>query len=379
MQLKKSILFLTGTRADFGKIKALLAAVDACEDVDYGIFVTGMHMLERYGATYKEVVKSGFSNIFPFVNQHRSEPMEAVLANTVAGLSRYVHEMQPQMIVVHGDRVETLAGAIVGAMTNRLVAHIEGGELSGTIDELIRHAVSKLSHIHFVANDEAKVRLVQMGEIADTVFVIGSPDVDAMKSKTLPSIAEAKSRYGISFGSYSIAMFHPVTTEHEFMATYARHFVDALLAADEDFIVVLPNNDLGCDFIFEEYKRLEGNPKFVIRPSFRFEHFLTLLKNAKLIVGNSSAGIREAPYYGIPTVNVGTRQRNRFFHSSIISTGYAVSEILSGIQRASLLDASPAFEHFGSGDSAKKFIEIITAEQTWRTDRQKQFVSLSAV
>src|SRR4051812_35815912 len=128
MNARKSILFLTGTRADFGKIKSLISAVDASPNIEGSIFVTGMHMLERYGATYKEVVKSGFSNIYPYVNQHRSEPMEMVLANTVAGLSRYVHEMKPQMIVVHGDRVETLAGAIVGSMTNRLVAHIEGGE-----------------------------------------------------------------------------------------------------------------------------------------------------------------------------------------------------------------------------------------------------------
>ena len=148
----KRILFLTGTRADFGKLRPLIQQVDAHPNFEAVVFVTGMHTLELYGYTVLEVRNAGFRNLHVHMNQFPNEPMDLVLANTISGLSRFVHEETPDLIVVHGDRVEALAGAVVGALRNILVAHVEGGELSGTVDDLIRHAVSKLSHLHCVAN-----------------------------------------------------------------------------------------------------------------------------------------------------------------------------------------------------------------------------------
>ena len=178
----RHILFLTGTRADFGKLKPLIEATSRTPGLKTSIFATGMHMLARYGATVHEIRKAGFRNIFTYINQDgsRATQMDLVLATTVQGIAHYVRENPPDLLVVHGDRIETLAGAIVGALNNILVAHIEGGELSGTIDELIRHAVTKLSHLHFVANRVARNRLLQMGERSESVFTIGSPDVDVM-------------------------------------------------------------------------------------------------------------------------------------------------------------------------------------------------------
>jgi len=154
-------------------------------------------MLAKYGNTVDEVRKEGFRNIHTFINQTSSMPMDVVLANTINGLSNYIQEFRPDMIVVHGDRVEALAGAIVGALNNILVAHIEGGERSGTVDESMRHSISKLAHLHFVANKEAEKRLVQMGENKSQIFIIGSPDIDIMLSKSLPSLQKVKRRYGI--------------------------------------------------------------------------------------------------------------------------------------------------------------------------------------
>src|SRR5262249_33469221 len=147
------------------------------------IFVTGMHTLESYGYTVDEVRKGGFEHVFVHVNQIIGEPMDLILANTVHGLSRYVHDSPPDMIVVHGDRVEALAGAIVGSLRNIRTVHIEGGEISGTIDGSIRHAISKLAHIHCVANNDAAGRLIQMGEDPRAIYVIGSPDIDIMISQ----------------------------------------------------------------------------------------------------------------------------------------------------------------------------------------------------
>jgi len=149
--MMKNILFVTGTRADYGKIKSLMKKVKKSSDFDLMIFVTGMHMLSKYGATYNEIEKDGFTNLYKYINQTENSSMDNVLANTILGLSNYINEYQIDLIVVHGDRVEALAGAIVGALNNIRVAHIEGGEISGTIDDSIRHAITKFSHIHFVA------------------------------------------------------------------------------------------------------------------------------------------------------------------------------------------------------------------------------------
>lgn len=209
----KKILFLTGTRADYGKIKSLMSKVHEDDNFELYIFVTGMHMLSRYGSTWREIEKDGFKNVYHFINQTQNTSMDIALSNTIAGLSNYIAEINPHLIVVHGDRLEALAGAIVGAFNNILVAHIEGGEVSGTIDESIRHAITKFAHIHLVSNEESRKRIIQLGENEAHVFVVGSPDIDIMYSNKLPSITNVKKRYEIYFDKYAILMYHPVTTE----------------------------------------------------------------------------------------------------------------------------------------------------------------------
>jgi UDP-N-acetylglucosamine 2-epimerase (hydrolysing) len=375
--LKKKIVFLTGTRADFGKMKPLMKAVTETPEFDCTIFVTGMHTLSRYGYTIDEIHKAGFTKTHLFMNQIHGEPMELVLANTIEGLSRFMHECQPDLLVVHGDRVEALAGAIAGALRKVLVVHVEGGELSGTVDEIIRHAVTKLSHLHFVANDEAKDRLRQLGEHPNAIYVIGSPDIDTMLSENLPDIHELKKRYGISFDKYGIALFHPVTTEIEHLRVRAETFVSALIEGDQNFIVIYPNNDEGCENIFNAYAKLEDHPRFKMFPSMRFEYFLCALKNASFIVGNSSAGIREAPVYSVPTINIGNRQKNRFNYKSIINVGYEKMSILEGISKAmGMKDLTPC-HYFGDGKSTVRFMNALLTPGFWETPKQKQFCDLS--
>lgn len=373
--MNRKVLFLSGTRADFGKLKSLIQAVDNTEGFEYKIFVTGMHLLSKYGSTYLEIEKSGFHNVYKFINQYLGEPMDMILANTIQGLSHYIHEECPDMIVVHGDRVEALAGAIVGSLNNILVTHIEGGERSGTIDELIRHSVSKLSHIHFVANEEAKSRLLQLGESQESVVIFGSPDIDVMKSDKLPSIKNVKEYYNIPFNHYHIVMFHPVTTEVESIETYANNLVDAILSfKNENFVVIYPNNDHGTNEILRVYKRLEKQKHVKLFPSIRFESFLVLIEEAKSIIGNSSAGIREAPIYGVPALNIGTRQNLRYFSPSITNTGYDKGDILQGLQN--ILDGTNRYEpseYFGKGNSAEIFIKFLKSDDLWTISPQKVF------
>jgi len=372
----KKILFITATRADFGKLKPLMHAVNNSSRFEPLIFVTGMHTLSRYGLTQIEVQKAGFKNIYVFMNQIEGEPMELVLANTIIGLSRYVREYKPDLIVVHGDRVETLAGAIVGAIKNILVAHIEGGEKSGTIDELIRHSVSKLSHIHFVANEEAAERLKQLGENPENVYVIGSPDIDVMLSSGLPTLEVVKAYYEITFDKYGIAILHPVTTELESLNSQANEFVSALLDTRRNYVVIYPNNDEGCTEIFKAYERLKDNPCIRMLPSMRFEYFLTLLKHADFIIGNSSSGIREAPVYGIYTIDIGSRQKNRFSHKSILNIDCRKSAIIEAVEKIYTQPSLKPNTYFGDGKSTQRFISALENESLWLTPNQKEFLDV---
>jgi UDP-N-acetylglucosamine 2-epimerase (hydrolysing) len=376
---KKRIVFLTGTRADFGKLKSLISISQKSEDYKVYIFATGMHMNAMYGRTVDEIYKTGFHNIFQYINHDTIEHMDRTLSKTIDGFSHYIADIKPDLIIVHGDRVEALAGAIVGSLNNILVAHIEGGEISGTIDELIRHAVSKMSHIHLVANDEAKGRLIQLGERTDTIFVIGSPDCDLMNPANLPNESKVKDYYEIYFEYYSIAMFHPVTTEYQHIQEHAQDFITALLESNRNYIVIYPNNDLGSIEILSEYKRLESNPKFKVFPSLRFEYFLTLLKGADFIVGNSSVGVREAPFYNTPTIDIGTRQSNRVKLGSMVNVGYSKWEILSAINAVShnhVEDSNEFFCDFGNGNSNELFIKLLDSGLLWSIDHQKQFQEL---
>jgi UDP-N-acetylglucosamine 2-epimerase (hydrolysing) len=373
----KKILFLSGTRADFGKIKSLITILDSHQNFEVFVFVTGMHLQKEYGFTLIEIERCNFKNVHSFENNTHETTMDLTLAKTIEGLSSYCKNVQPDLIVVHGDRVETLAGAIVGSLNNILVAHIEGGELSGTVDELIRHSVSKLSHIHFVSNNEAAKRLMQMGEIQSSIYTIGSPDVDIMFSDKLPTIDSAKEYYQIPFQDYAVAMFHPVTTEEKDMENYANHFVNALLNDNHDYIVIYPNNDLGSKYIIKNYQKLKVNNRFRVFPSLRFEYFLTLLKNAKFIIGNSSAGIREAPYYGIPIINIGTRQQNRALHADIVNTDYKEAAILQALNKINKHQVQNANSDFGKGNSASLFLNSLDNETFWKINHQKQFANIN--
>lgn len=372
---KKKILFLTGTRADYGKLKSLMVKVENSPAFDLNVFVTGMHMMSKYGMTSIEVEKEGFSNIYKYINQNLNDSMDTVLAKTVLGLSDYVKELGPDLIVVHGDRVEAMAGAIVGSLNNILVGHVEGGEVSGTIDELIRHSISKMAHIHFVSNAVAKKRLLQLGELESSVFEIGSPDLDVMISDSLPTIEQVSSKYEIPFSDYGVLMFHPVTTELDVLKSEIASVVDAVIESGKNYVVVYPNNDHGTDIILDEYKRFDGLERVRLFPSIRFEYFLVLLKNSLFMLGNSSAGVREAPFYGLPSINLGSRQNNRSVSKSVINIKSSSLEIISAIDGLKGFTCKP-YREFGEGNSDSLFMDTLNSSSFWETSQQKLFNDL---
>ena len=373
MTEKKKIVFLTSTRADFGKLKPLINAVRESDIFESYIFVTGMHTLSKYGSTYDEVEKIYSKNVFVYMNQTSSTDLDIILANTITGFSNFIKEIKPDLIIIHGDRVEALAGTTVGSLNNILVGHIEGGELSGNIDELMRHAITKLAHIHFVANSKAKKRLTQMGESKDNIFVIGSPEIDIMKSKNLPTLSQVKERYDIEFNSFSIFIFHPLTTESDNIFSQIHDTVSAIISSEKNYVVIYPNNDKGSQIIINEFEKLKNNSHFKIFPSLRFEYYLTLLKNSNFIIGNSSSGIREAEIFGISAINIGNRQKNRSSNKNIIHVEPNEEKILQLIHNLPNKKISVK-NTFGDGKSKERFFKILKNLNTWNISIEKQFI-----
>ena len=372
----RKIVFLTGTRADFGKLASLMDIIESNDSFECHIFVTGMHTLEKYGNTFEEVQKKGYKNITIFKNQTNTNLQDIILANTVIGFSEYVKKISPDMIIVHGDRIEALAGAIVGSFNNILVSHIEGGEISGTVDELIRHAVSKLSHIHFTANDEAKERLIQLGEAKDSIFTIGSPDIEIMTSVELPTIEAVSKYYEIPFRDFGVLIFHPVTTELDTLKDQIDQIVSSLIDSNKNFIVIYPNNDNGTDIIIKKIHELENNKNFRIFPSIRFLYFLTILKHAKFILGNSSAAVREAEVFGTPAINIGSRQKNRSKNKEIINVEPKKDLILNAIQNIENIrfDEKRFFGYVEN--TTEKFLNVLQNPLVWKISIQKQFIDI---
>ncbi len=371
-------MFVTGTRADYGKMKPLMQALEKDEDYDVYIFVCGMHLAEEFGSTYNEVLKDRYTNVYVAFGLNQTTNTSINLGNTICCLTGYVENVKPDMIIVHGDRMDAMAGAMVGALHNILVAHIEGGELSGTIDESIRHAISKFAHVHFVCNEEAKNRLIQLGEEASRIHVIGSPDIDVMMSDALPSLDEAKERYSLRYSNYGILMYHPVTTEYHCVGEHVKAVVDAVLESGRNYIVIYPNNDLGSEVILNEYRRLSGDERFSVFPSLRFEYFLTLLKNADFIIGNSSAGIRESGVYGVPAIDIGTRQNGRYSLERLINIQHVdedKEQIVSAIEKT--VGFKQIAMMYGKGNSTENFMKAIGSAGFWDMKIQKHFVDLS--
>jgi len=369
-KFKKKLLFITGTRADYGKIKSVIKKT-INEKFNVRIFVTGMHLSKKFGETFHEVKKNfNRHHIFKFKNFKNNLSQDIILANTIYGVSKFLKKFKPDMVIVHGDRVESLACAISASFNNILVAHIEGGEISGNIDEHIRHSISKLSHIHLVSNKIAKNRILKMGELKKNVFEVGSPDIDIMSSKNLPNINQVKERYGINFKKYCIGMFHPVTSEIKKTKNQTEIFLKSLVKSNQNFILIYPNNDPGNEFIIKAYKKLNNLNQFRIIKSMRFEFFLTLLKNSDLIIGNSSCGVIEAPFYGIPTINIGNRQNKRSKENSIINITFNEKLIRRNIKKYIKIKFKKS-KLYGNGNADKKIVNILKKEKIWQTQTQK--------
>jgi UDP-N-acetylglucosamine 2-epimerase (hydrolysing) len=339
-------------------------------------FVTGMHMLDRYGLTKLEVHRTPGVHVHEFLNQRPGDPQDLILAKTVTGFSDYVTEHRPDLVVVHGDRVEALATALVAATNYIRSAHIEGGEVSGTIDELFRHCNTKLATCHFVSSEDAARRVMALGEPPETIHVIGSPELDFHSQPSGVTLAEVRDRYAIPFDDYGIAVFHPVTSEAAYMGVQADALFATLEASNRSFVLIAPNNDPGSEAIFAAIDRLPKD-RFRVLPSMRFAHFSELMKNAALMVGNSSAGVREAPFLGVPSLDIGTRQTNRAQAPSLRHAEAGDRAAIAAFLTEEWGRSYPRHTAFGTGRAADRFVAVLQDETFWEAPLQKAFRDLA--
>jgi UDP-N-acetylglucosamine 2-epimerase (hydrolysing) len=373
------IAFFTASRAEYGKIKSIISEAKK-NKIKYTIFVTGTHLLKEYGNTLTEI-QNDFSkkNIVSFSNQKFGDSSQTIFKNTVNNFTRLLQGQFFSCFFIHGDRIETLAVASVLTFSRIKIAHIEGGELSGTTDEMIRHSVTKLSHVHFVSNKAARKVLINSGENKKNIFATGSPDMDMLLKEARPSIEEVRKRYGIKYKNYAISFLHPVAThlESEQKNNANKYFDTLSKLTHQNFVQFLPNNDNNSLIILKILQHKLSKKKHVkIFKSMRFEHYLTLLENSDFIIGNSSSGIMEAPYFGIPAINVGERQKNRFGLNKMISINFEIKNIIQAIYKVKTLKRNKSY-FFGSGDSAKKIIKVIKSDAFKNLQLQKHYQNLS--
>jgi len=373
----RKLLFVTGTRADYGKLEPLARAAQE-SGYQISFFITGMHMMKRYGPTNIEVKRFKKADFFEFVNQREEDPLDLVLSKTILGFSDFVHEHKPNLVIVHGDRIEALAASIVCATNYIRSAHIEGGEVSGTIDETFRHCNTKLCTAHFVSNDEAKNRVLALGEPEESVFVIGSPELDSHAKESGVTINEVKKRYEIPFDDFGIVIFHSVTSELDSIAIQAESLFTSLEESNKNFVVISPNNDPGTEAIFRRIDKLPLS-RFRILPSMRFNYFSELLKNSSAIIGNSSVGVREAPFLGIPSLNIGTRQNGRANNDSIFQCSALNKDKIKNFIINNWDKKYPRVVKFGYGNSSKNFVNILGVESFWEIEKQKTFSEYSCI
>ena len=367
----RTLAFVTGTRADFGKMQPLAEAA-AARGFVIRYFVTGMHMLRRYGDTRLEVRHQAVGDVHEFVNQSPGDGHDQILGKTMQGFGDWITEYPADLVVIHGDRVEALAVALVCAMRYLPCAHVEGGEVSGTIDEIYRHCNSKLCRYHFVSSDSAARRVQALGEDPADTFVIGSPELDIHGAESTVDLDEVHRRYEIEFDDYGIVIFHPVTSESETIRAQADALFGALIDSGRQFVVISPNNDPGSDSINAAMSQLPSD-RFRIIPSMRFGYFSELMKRSSVIVGNSSLGVREAPFLGVPSLDVGSRQHNRASAPSIVHAHAFDADRISAFLNEYWGRRFEPSDSFGTGDAGDRFAAILADPAFWVRPRQKTF------
>jgi len=359
----RKICYISGTRADFGLMRNSLQAIDQDDGLNLEVIVTGMHLLSEYGNTYQEILDAGLNvigSVKVALSGESGSQMSIALGDQIIGITKILERSTPDLILLLGDRGEMLAGAITALHLNIPIVHIHGGELSGSVDESIRHAISKMSHYHFTATNNSKSRLIKMGEISDNIFVIGAPGLDGISTTELIPKETLLAQYNINSDKpFVLLLFHPVVQHVNDIREQITIVVESLLSFDMQIIALMPNADAGGRVIASTLKEYEKKNTIQITTHVTRRNFLSLVSKAVVLVGNSSSGIIEAASLGTPVVNIGSRQNLRERSNNVVDVSIESSEIINGINKAMLFNKNLFENVYGDGESSKRIVSLL--------------------
>lgn len=366
-QNMKKIMIITGSRGEWGYIRPILRLMEERDDVEAVLVVTNMHLLPAYGNSYKEIENDGFHidyKVHMSLDGYSHVTQAKSLGIFLTSLPDIIANEKPDWILLAGDRGEQLMGAIAAAYTYTPVAHIQAGEVSGNIDNMTRHAIGKLVHLHFASNQDAAERLIRLGEEAFRVHNVGAPQIDEMVAAQYTELSEIEEKLCVHLrDGYLLGVMHPVTEEADRAEMQAEIFIKALNHFDMPKVIILPNNDAGSNGVkraIQEYRVGE----YYMYANLKREDYLGLLKNTKCIVGNSSSGLLEAPTFQVPAVNIGRRQNLRFRGINVIDVPFELDAVVRAIEKAVSREfreylAGECVNPYGDGHSSERILDLL--------------------
>lgn len=334
----RRVCFVTGTRADFGLMLTTLQAVRACRALRLQVVATGMHLDPCRGRTVECMAASGCrpDAIVPWPAHRETAPTACAVAagEAMARLARVFDELTSDVILVVGDRVEALAAAAAGHISRRVVAHVHGGDRAlGQIDDSLRHAITKLAHLHFVATAASRLRVLRLGEDPWRVHLVGAPGVDGLKAAAAPWSTVRRQFPSLRRRRYALVLLHPADADEELERRRAGLLASAIRGGGpEQAVFLYPNNDPGAAGIVRCWRELRSEGCLVV-PHVPREVFLGLLRDAAMLAGNSSSGIIEAATFGTPVIDIGPRQAGRQHSRNLIHCDYSAPAIRRAVAR----------------------------------------------
>ena len=370
---KRKIAVVITARPSYSRVKTVLSAIQLHPNLELQLIVAASALLDRYGSAVNYIVKDGFEIAAKVFNVLEGENLTAAAKTTGIGileLSTVFDNLKPDVVVTVADRFETMATAIAASYMNIPLAHIQGGEVTGNIDEKVRHAITKLADYHFVASESAKERVVKLGENPEFVFNTGCPSIDLAKevkenSSSLPFNPYEK--YGgvgatpdLSNG-YLVVMQHPVTNEYQDSRKHIEATLEAVYQLNRPTLWFWPNVDAGADGTstgIRAFREQHQLPNVHFFKNMEGKDFLHLLYHSDCLIGNSSVGIRECAYLGVPVVNIGTRQNRRDRGSNVVDVTYDVQAIKNAIEER-ISSSIQISNVYGGGDAGKQIAELL--------------------
>jgi GDP/UDP-N,N'-diacetylbacillosamine 2-epimerase (hydrolysing) len=368
---KKKLLFVTGSRGEWGYIRPILKLIEQSQEFSYSLCVTNMHLLPSFGESVKEIENDGFKvdyRINISIDGYNHVTQVKSLGIFLASFADILASAKPDWIVLAGDRGEQLMGAIGGGYTYTPVVHIQAGEKSGNIDGMARHAIGKFAHLHIASNDDAVNRLLKLGEEEFRVHQVGAPQLDELVAGFYSSVEDLQRSLNIDMNrDFIMVVQHPVTEEFEIASQQIEETMKAVNRFPHPKIVILPNNDAGSIKIREGIENFLTGEYYVFS-NLKRQDYLGLLKYCKVLIGNSSSGLLEAPTFKTPAVNIGRRQMGRDQGINVINCHFEVEAIFMAIQKALTQEFRAYLDQkcvnpYGDGRSSERILELIRTIQ----------------